>query len=580
MDGSEWTIHLLGSFRIARNGVVVERLGLRKEELLLAWLALAPQTAHYRGDLASAFFPSKGVAAARRNLSCLLFMIRDRLDKLGVPDCILVGAQSLHLDPRFTTDVQTFSGLVLAATHASTDQERTALCGRALAMYGGGLLPGVDLPWVQAHRRQLDALYELALRQLADVLQPAGPSYQTLRSLPASVWAGHHQVVSDEVGRRLTPVDRPSGDDPATELRSWWAFVKEGEPRFRGPDRLAWIERIDVEYPAIKAALDRAIGTKNHMIGLQIAATLWRYWYHRGKISEGRWYLERLLPAAQASPSIPYARGLHAAGTLAHKAGDAEMARLRLTEALDVWKQLDDDEGLVQTLANLGMVACRSGDYAHAQGLYRDCVAVARRLGNPGTLAIRLSNAATVELRLHNPARARELLGEQLAIAERLGDRGVVASALVNLASADLMADDLGAAQEHADAAVRIFESLQDPRGEAQALRALGCIAQQGGDCQRALVLFQRSAVAANVSGDPWEAGQTLRYLAAAYEESGRPARAATVARQAVELLESTGDDGEAEKARAMFEHVQSRRAARPKPAKPSRGGDAPSTRQ
>jgi len=559
MDKTQWTIGLLGSFRIERDGGLIERFEGRKEEMLLAFLALAPQRAHSRDEVTAALWPGKDRAAARRNLSYLLCVIRDRLRRLGLGDGIFVAARSLQLNPSVSTDVQEFKRVVLASAGTAGPVGQARVLSEALALYGDGLLPGIEAPWLGAERIELEALRDTAVRQLADSMQPAGVPYETLRHLSSSAWEGFRRLSAPPPGGVLSP--RPASDPAsAADPADFLSLAEAAEAHLGGPEHTLWLERIDDAYPAIKATLDASLRSGDRAGALPLATALWKYWYHSGRVDEGRWYLEQVLPAGALAPSIRNARALHAAGTLAHFGGDADQALQRLSAAMGLWRKLDDDQGLLRTLANLGMIACRAGDYARALSLYLDGVTVARRLGDDAALASRLSSAAVMELRLSHADEALALSAEQRAIAERLGDQIGVAFSLAHTASAEMMNGDHDAAASHAEAAARLFDAQRHAQGQALAMRLLGRLAHTRGDHRGALAWYHKSLRAASAAGDGWETAQTLRFMATTYAAMGRMGRAAALARQAVDLLHAAGDAAEARKAAELTEAIKAKR--------------------
>src|SRR5262249_11555002 len=136
-------------------------------------------------------------------------------------------------------------------------------------------------------------------------------------------------------------------------------------------------------------------------VGLRLTLSLWRFWYTRGYLSDGRRWLEAVIAADVGRPTSR-AWALHAAGMLAWRQGDYAQARAWHEESL-VWRDgLGDRQGVASSLETLGMVAWRRSDYAEAGALHEQSLALRRELGDaPGTASS-----------LHNLGAAMEEQGE------------------------------------------------------------------------------------------------------------------------------------------------------------------------
>jgi tetratricopeptide (TPR) repeat protein len=553
-----WTLFLLGSFHLERDGEVVARFGARREELLLAYLALAPDVAHHRRRLAEVLWPQREPNVAGRNVSYNLWLLRNRLRELGLPDGIWIGARTIQLNPKIATDVRRFGELAVSAAHVADMTERARLLELALAMYGDGLLPSFTAAWIEPERSRLMTLYQATVRHLSETLGPDRGLHQLLQAVPTATWR-HFQESTPTASSGRSPLLTPPWVPPALlpgdreRLRS---FVVEMEPHLNGPNRVLWLSRVDGEYGVIAALLEEAIAREDRIYGMEIAGRLWRYWYVRGMSDEGRNYLERLLPISREPITTAHARALHAAGTLALMAGDLVSARRRLQGALVIWRSTEDDDGLVKTLANLGMVAYREADFVGARHIYGQCLAISRRLDDPVALMSRLLNAALVELRLGDSSAARSLLQERLAVVAQTGDQFELAVTLAHLATVDIQDGDPASARTRAQEARTLFQALDEHAGQAFALRLLARAAQEDGDFESAFDLYARSLEEAQASGSMREVGETLRQLARAHKVIGNPDQATELVRQAEALSNAAGDAPGVEQARSLAQEV------------------------
>jgi predicted ATPase len=162
-----WRIELLGWLRAQQGDVTVTRFRTRKTALLLARLALFPNRAHPREELADLFWPEADLEAGRNNLKQSLSVLRRLLEPPGTAagSVLIADRQNVRLNPAaFSTDAAEFE----AALH-------TQQWERAAALYRGELLPGFYDDWVIEERERLAALWEDAQLSRQDAPLPPSP---------------------------------------------------------------------------------------------------------------------------------------------------------------------------------------------------------------------------------------------------------------------------------------------------------------------------------------------------------------------------------------------------------------------
>ncbi len=124
---AEYSLHLLGAFRLEMQGRVVH-LPRRKVESLLAYLALHPEpTGHSREKLATLFWGDTPDKQARMSLRTSLSVLRKALGAA----VLIADADRIQLNPDCTwrLDVREFERRRVAAPEA------------ALELYAGDFLP-------------------------------------------------------------------------------------------------------------------------------------------------------------------------------------------------------------------------------------------------------------------------------------------------------------------------------------------------------------------------------------------------------------------------------------------------------
>jgi predicted ATPase len=172
-----WQVLLLGRVE-ARNGeLVLTRFNSQPTAALLARLALRPQQAHAREELADLLWPDAPAEAARNRLRQALSTLKRLLEPPGHdgPPVLLADRQSVRVNE-------------LALGCDALDFERCVRAGQAdeaRALYRGELMPGHYEEWVQDERRRLAALFDRV--EAMPLPEPqAAPAAAAPGALPAS----------------------------------------------------------------------------------------------------------------------------------------------------------------------------------------------------------------------------------------------------------------------------------------------------------------------------------------------------------------------------------------------------------
>jgi predicted ATPase/DNA-binding SARP family transcriptional activator len=157
----ELRVDLLGGFRVAVGGVVVDELAWRsrKARALVKLLALAPGHRLHREQVVEALWPDREPAAASNSLRQALFVARRALDSAGddgaaridfTRDVLRLGGDRLRVD------VEQFEAVAAEAEHDPSVERYVA----AVDVYAGDLLPEDRFAeWATARREGLRERY-------------------------------------------------------------------------------------------------------------------------------------------------------------------------------------------------------------------------------------------------------------------------------------------------------------------------------------------------------------------------------------------------------------------------------------
>ncbi|HWQ11894.1 MAG TPA: tetratricopeptide repeat protein, partial [Roseiflexaceae bacterium] len=286
-------------------------------------------------------------------------------------------------------------------------------------------------------------------------------------------------------------------------------LAAEADAGLSGPEQGRWLQRLDLELFNLRAALSWAREQPAAEHALRLCATLQRFWYTRGYLSEGRrWTAHALtmvdqgLPLAEPrpadAPDAPqpaamiglHARVLNGGGALAWAQGDLAEAERFYARSLALRRELDDMVGVAATLNNLGAAAKSRGDDAQAIAYYEEALAIFRQLADRVNIARALSNLGWALVDQGDTRRARAVLEESLELRRQLGDTAGIATALKLLGDVAQHEEELAQAAALYEESLAMRWDLGDQEGVARSLEAMAQFAGVHGQPKRAARLW------------------------------------------------------------------------------------------
>lgn len=285
---------------------------------------------------------------------------------------------------------------------------------------------------------------------------------------------------------------------------------------------------LDEELDNLHVALAWTASAGEIELEVRLAVAARWYWVLKGHLSEGRRVFDGIFGRLAEAPPELRALALVTGAIFPFRQGDTRDAGGLLQESLDLYRELDDEEGIARATAELGGIAIAELDLDRATALLEECVPLFRRqgkvsrlgasLGNLGTIAhmrgdhetavlryceaieasreagdedgaaVNFHNLGRSELRLGRTEQGAAALRESLAIGRRLGYREVIAYCLGGFAEVAMIEEDapraatlLGASEglfaeigcvtdpDEAEVQARIAAYVVDALGEDQA---------------------------------------------------------------------------------------------------------------
>ena len=247
-----------------------------------------------------------------------------------------------------------------------------------------------------------------------------------------------------------------SGEQAPVESRHaafFVAFAAEAEQGLDGADQVSWLAQLAGEYDNCGVALDWALAAEDRAeLGIRLAGSLTAFWFIRGHLREGQRWLEQALSRSPNGTGGEQAKALLGAALLATFQEQYEIAQRHATEGLELYREVDDIEGVASALNTLGTIAY-----------------VGQRAGLP----------------------LAELLAEGRALRPRLGNRRLVAQMLDLEGGVALGAGDLDRATRLWRQGLEISRESGNAYGEAFTLSNLGLVAAARGESVAATDLLR-----------------------------------------------------------------------------------------
>jgi predicted ATPase/DNA-binding SARP family transcriptional activator len=247
---------------------------------------------------------------------------------------------------------------------------------------------------------------------------------------------------------------------------------------------------------------------------LRLAAALWRYWWLRGLVREGRRVLEEVLERHDA-PTAMRARAERGAAILALREQDIDAARDHAVASARIARELDDPTALARALMSLGNVAVTVDDYDSAHRHYDESAELFRRAAAPERdRAVLLLNMGDLALYRADFVGAEALAGRSLDHFRAIGDDAGIAASLSNMAFAILEQGRHDRARDLLEESVRRAEALGFDEWLSSALLGLAVCAAHAADPERAAKLLgtaQRVREDAGATLPPFEERLRLR---------------------------------------------------------------------
>jgi predicted ATPase/transcriptional regulator with XRE-family HTH domain/Tfp pilus assembly protein PilF len=337
-----------------------------------------------------------------------------------------------------------------------------------------------------------------------------------------------------------------SGEDPAVRQRHAEYFTGMAEAaqlQMTGPEAGSATARLQGEIDNLRAALRWTQAANRVALGLQLGASLWRFWSSTGLSAEGlRGLMELLdLEANETVPANVRAGALYAAGCLNYALSEPDRARQLYEDSLHLRRALGDRRGQAEALNGMGVATMDLGMYDQATQWFEESVRLRQETGDRTGSHAPLINLANIARYRGAYSRALHLYEEALVIQEELGFALAVANTLHNLAG---VAQDQGDYQHAAELMGRCLDLAREAGSReslAYVLNSKGAHELEQGQLEQATATLEECLELSRSSGDSLTEAAALVNLAEIALSQGDLSRAETLAERALAMSHQRG---------------------------------------
>ena len=269
----------------------------------------------------------------------------------------------------------------------------------------------------------------------------------------------------------------------------------------RGSEQGQWLDVLDEERINLQAALDHAHSTDNAELELRLVVALWRFWWLRGHLAEGRFRIEAAIAQADEVEPRLLADACRGGAGIAWSQGDLARASELASLGLEVADASGDGDISLACHTVLGLIAKSEGDHARARSHLELSSAMARALGREGDELVAKMNLGAVAFDAGEPEVAVPLWIDVLEYHRARGDAEGEGIALLNLGLASYRLGGTDEARERFARAETLFEAIGFREHVAHALQGIAATEAANGRYREAARLLGRAAALLEETG-------------------------------------------------------------------------------
>ena len=321
------------------------------------------------------------------------------------------------------------------------------------------------------------------------------------------------------------------------------ALAEEAEHRQYGGEQAFWLERLERDYENLRAALSWLSVQQEAELSLRLSGALYWFWTVRAFYKEGYSWAEKALATREGVSAGVLAKALRNAGGVAYNLCKNDLAEQYCQESLEIYRQLDDDQGTAMTLYWLALICCWiRHDYVRTRAYADEALALLTPLKDESAMADVFLVIAYIAFNQGNYAEARPFLERGLTCFRNASDLWGMAYALEYLGRVMIELEDYTLADAKLEESLDISKQLGYMDGVAYALGLKGYVALRQGEIVTARRLIEESLARHQERGQQSGIAEAQLLLAKVYRAEGNYAAAHALYEECFALGKTLGE--------------------------------------
>jgi len=235
------------------------------------------------------------------------------------------------------------------------------------------------------------------------------------------------------------------------------------------------------------------------------------------------------------------AQGLYIQGVSLHLRGNYREALVYYNNASNLFKEIEDQEGIASCLNATGLIYLYKNNYTKALNFFSKSLKIQDKIGNLRGVASSLNNIGYIYHNQGDYPYALDYYSQSLEIREKIGDQQGIPTSHFNIGETFHAQNDYLKAQEYYSRSLKLFKEIGNQQGIASVLNSFGILYHDQGDYENALDYYLQSLNISEEMGDQKVIASTFSSIGNIYRLINNYPKAIAYCQNGFELAKRIG---------------------------------------